>query len=138
MIKYKKSFILNKSVKYVNQEMIIECLKQSDLLITDFSSIIFDFMACKKPIILYIPDSEDTNLNKIYTKDYYNTINRFKNGEIHFENTFFEIQKVIKKTIYYINSNFRLDNKLKKFYDKFGLKGGNNIKKFINYLIKLK
>ena len=137
MIKYKKKFILNKFVKYINQETIFECLKKSSLLITDFSSIIFDFMVCNKPYIIYIPDSDDINIKKKYNKNYYNIINNLKKGKIYFENKFFNIQKAIKKIIYYINNNFKLDIKLIKFYNKFQLKGGNNIRNFMDYLIKL-
>ena len=138
MIKYKKYFFLNKFVKYINQESINECLKKSSLLITDFSSIIFDFMVCNKPFIIYIPDSDDINIKERYSKNYYNIINNLKKGKIYFENKFFNIQKVINKIMYYINNNFKLDIKLKKFYNKFKLKGGNNIKYFVDYLIKLK
>ena len=35
---------------------------KSNLLITDFSSVTFDFIYQRKPIIIYIPDSEDLNI----------------------------------------------------------------------------
>ena len=53
--KYKPLFNINKNIKYINQNQIIECLINSDLVITDFSSVIFDFIFRKKPyIILFI------------------------------------------------------------------------------------
>ena len=64
-------------------------------------------------------------------------INSFKNGTIKFENIYLNINEAINKIIYYINNDFQIEPKLVKFYDSFGLKKGNNINKFINYLIKL-
>ena len=57
--KYKFLFTINKNIKYTNQNQIIECLNNSDLVITDFSSVIFDFIIRNKPYIIFIPDSED-------------------------------------------------------------------------------
>ena len=105
-----------------------------DLVISDFSSIIFDFMYRQKPFIIFIPDSNDTNLYKIYDNDYLNIINGFKNGSIEFENKFFETEEVIKKIEYYVSNHFQLDEKLQKFYKTFNLNNNNNINRFIEYL----
>lgn len=136
--KYKHIFNINKSIKYIKQEKIIECLKNSSLIITDFSSIIFDIMVRKKPFIIFIPDSEDKNLFYIYDINYYNVINDLKSGAINFENRFFNVKDTVNKIIFYIHNNFNLDDKLKKFYELFKLLGGNNTKKFILYMQKLK
>ena len=66
MLKYKALLqIKSKIIKLIPQNLIFECLRASSLLITDFSSVIFDFMAQNKPFIIYIPDSEDSKLNII-------------------------------------------------------------------------
>ena len=91
-------------------------------------------MARKKPFIIYIPDYEDPNLYYIYNMYYYNIINNLKNGAIKFENVFFNINKAIDKIVYYINNNFKLDLKLKQFYEQFNLFGGNNTSNFIKYV----
>ena len=72
----KSSYLLyNKHfIKYIEQEQILECLTKSDLIITDFSSIIFDIMIRFKPYIIYIPDSEDPKISKIYNKNYFDII----------------------------------------------------------------
>ena len=87
MEKYKQMFSINKNIKYnnslykyIDQSQIIECLINSDLVITDFSSVIFDFIYRKKPYIIFIPDSEDLDLKNIYSKSYYDKINYLKNG----------------------------------------------------------
>ena len=131
---YKYLFNNNKNIKYINQEKIIDCLIKSNLLITDFSSIIFDMMIRNKPYIIFIPDSEDTNLDNIYNEDYSNIIKSIRNGTIGFKNAYFDVKSTVKKIIYYINNNFILDNSLKKFYNRFNLSGGNNINRFIKYL----
>ena len=131
---YKVLFYKNKIIKYANQDQIIDCLIKSSLLVSDFSSIIFDIMARKKPFIIYIPDYEDPNLYYIYNMYYYNIINNLKNGAIKFENVFFNINKAIDKIVYYINNNFKLDLRLKQFYEQFNLFGGNNTSNFIKYV----
>ena len=107
-------------------------------MISDFSSIIFDFICRKKPYILYIPDIYDPQLENIYVKNYINIINSFKKDLFHFENKYFEVNETINKIIYYVNNNFILEKKLEDFYNKFSFKSGSNIKDFINYLINLK
>ena len=127
----------SKKFRYINQEEIITCLMKCDLVISDFSSIIFDFMYRKKPIIIYIPDSEDKFLNELYDDDYLNIINSLKNNSIKFENKVSGIDEAIKKIEYYILNNFHLDEHLKTLYKKFNLFGKNNINKFIEYLKSL-
>ena len=129
---YKYIFKKNRYIKYIKQEGIIECLKKTNLVITDFSSIIFDIMVRNKPYIIFIPDSEDHELIKIYNSSYYDVINSLNNRTIYFENIFFNINETIDKMIYYIKSNFQLDENLKLFYKSFNLKGGINTINIIN------
>ena len=121
-------------VKYINQEDILEYLTKSNLIISDFSSVIFDMIYQNKPFIMYIPDSNDKNIINIYKKEYFDVINGLKNDTIFFENKFFCIEDTINKIKYYINNDFKLENKLKKFYDNFNFKGKRHINNFINYL----
>jgi len=132
--KYKILFNINKFILYINQEQIIDCLTYSDLIISDFSSIIFDVIVRKKPYIIYIPDLYEPNLKNIYIDNYYKLINNIKIGNINFENRCFNLQETIYKILYYINNKFKLEDKIFKFYNTFNLKGGNNTQNFINYL----
>ena len=130
--KYK--FLFNiKNIKYINQNKIFECLNNSDLIITDFSSVIFDFIFRNTPYIIFIPDFEDLNLKYIYSESYYDKINYLKNGSI-FKNRFFKLKDAINKIIYYINNNFELESEMKQFYKYINLKNGRNIDNFIKYL----
>lgn len=134
--KYKLLFNINKNIKYIDQNQIIECLINSDLIITDFSSVIFDFIFRKKPYIIFIPDSEDLDLQNIYSKSYYDKINYLKNGSF-LENRFIKANIAVDKIIYYINNNFELDLKMENLYDYINLKSENNINNFIKYLESL-
>ena len=91
MEEYKYIFNNNKYIKYINQDQINECLTKCDLLITDFSSIIFDIMIRFKPYILFIPDSEDPKISKIYNKTYYDIIIFLELQYIYFQNNIYYI-----------------------------------------------
>ena len=135
---YNNKLKKNKYISFIDENQISECLRMINLLITDFSSIIFDIIYRRKPFIIYIPDSSDPNLKNIYKNNYVDIIESLKNETIKFENKYFNVEKVRDKIIYYINNNFKLDLNLIKFYDKMGLITGNNINKFIEYLKELK
>ena len=57
-----------------------------------------------------------------------------KNGTIYFENKYNTKEQVINKIIYYIDNNFKLELKMKEFYDSFEFKCRNNTQLFIEYI----
>ena len=134
---YNKILLRNKFINYVDQNEISDCLSKTSLVVSDFSSIIFDYMYRRKPFIIYIPDANDPDIRNIYKEDYYQLIESLKNGTFDFENKFFDIKSTVEKIIYYIKNNFIIDKKLSEFYDSFELKQGPNINNFINYLNNL-
>ena len=93
-----------------------------------------------KPFILYIPDAYDPTLENIYIKPYFDIINGLKNGSIYFENKFFDLKKAIEKILFYIDNDFKIDRKLKLFFEYFDfkLKATNHTISLINYLKELK
>ena len=133
-VNYKYKIEGIKYVKFVDVKNIVDYIEKSNLFITDFSSIIFDFIYQRKPVIIYIPDHNDTLINLNYKKTYCELIQLMKNGTIEFENQFFNIDSVINKIIFYLSNNFNLDEKLKIFYDSLNLKQNNNIYEFIKYI----
>ena len=138
-VNYKYIFEQIKYIKFIELINIVDYIEISNLFITDFSSIIFDFIYRKKPFIVYIPDYNDTLINDNYKKYYVELIQSIKNGTIEFENTFFDIDSIVNKIIFYQKNNFQLDEKLKKFYDSFNLnKNANNIYEFIKYIKNIK
>ena len=84
----KRIKVTGDNIKEIIQNDISTLLKNSSLIITDFSSILFDAIVQRKPLILFIPDGLDPNLEDIYTNEYYETINMIKNGHI-YNNHFF-------------------------------------------------
>lgn len=137
-LKERRRMNRNNNIKIINQNDISNLLKNSSLIITDFSAIMFDAIIQKKPLILYIPDALDNNLKDIYDSDYYETITKLKKGVIYLYEIFFDLKKVINKIIYYIKNGFTLDKKQLKFYNEFKFKNKGNTKKFIRYIRMLK
>ena len=134
-LKYTKIAKINEAnIRIIEQNNISTLLKNSSLIITDFSSIIFDAIVQKKPLILFIPDGLEPNLEDIYSSEYCETINKIKNGTINLYEVFVDLNKVIKKIIYYIKNNFNLEDEKLKFYKEFRLKNNGNTKKFIKYI----
>ena len=119
---------------YINQNDISSLLKNCSLIITDFSAIMFDAIVQKKPLVLYIPDALDNNIKNLYIPDYYETIEKIKNGIIYLYEIFFNLNEALKKIIYYINNDFILEEEKLKYYNKFRFKNKGNTKKFIRYI----
>ena len=136
-LKYKDLFQINNYAKYIDENQISNILSKTNLIVTDFSSIIFDIIYRKRPYIIFIPDSNDPLIENKYSIEYYKLIKDMKNNIIQFENKFFTIEEVINKIIYYINKNFELEKNLKIFYDSFEFKHENSIYQFIKYLNNL-
>ena len=136
-VNYKIKIERIKYIKFIEVKNIADYIGKSNLFITDFSSIIFDFIYQRKPYIIYIPDNNDTLINLNYKKTYYELIQLMKNGTIEFENQFFNIELVINKILFYLKNNFKLEKKLETFYDSLNIKQNNNIYEFINYIKNL-
>ena len=121
-------------MRFILQDEISTLLKNSSLIITDFSSIIFDAIVQRKPSILYIPDALEKNLKDIYSNQYYETITKLVNGIPYLFEVFLELEDAINKIIYYIQNDFVLENEKLLFYKEFGLTNEGNTRRFINYI----
>ena len=135
---YRTLFYSKKNFRFIEQSGITDSIAKSELIITDFSTLMFDFIYMRKPYIFYIPDINDPDIENLYKIEYFHYFEKLKNGIIKFENLFFNVQDVIDKIIFYINNDFILEENIKNFYDSFEIKKGNNTEKLINYLINLK
>ena len=135
---FKSKIKYSKYIKYIEEKQISEILSKTSLLISDFSSIIFDLIYRKKPYIIFIPDSNFSYIHNNYIEDYYKLIKDMKTGKLYFKNKFFTINGALNKIFYYINNNFKLEKSLVRFYDSFGFKKENATKKFIEYIKCLK
>ena len=134
-LKYSYKFKKVKNITYIEEKDVAECLSKTNLVVSDFSSIIFDIIFRKKPYIIYIPDANDSKIINNYKPFYYNVIKNFTRNDFQFENIYFDINSTINKIKYYIDNDFRLDNTLNNFYDEFKFEN-QSIIEFINYLVK--
>ena len=136
---YKEKLRQNKNINILPSSALSECLSKTNLVITDFSSILFDLMYRNKPFIIYLPDANDPLVDELYTPDYINLIHRMNNREWNIANICNNVEETVDKIIFYIKNKFAIDDELKKFFDYIGIKhDGSNIQKFIDYLIALK
>lgn len=118
---FSKLFRSNDVVKIVSfgDKTVQELLKESKLLVTDFSSVYFDFCYMKKPII-YFQFDEDTFNQKHYSAGYFD-YRRDGFGCVvnHEKEAVFYILK-------YINSNFCVEKKYLNRRDRFFIYNDTN------------
>lgn len=114
----------NKVIDLTNYSEINELLLITDILITDYSSTIFEYALLDKPIIYYVPDLEEYKK----TRDFYYNFEEYIFGEI------CKTQDELIKSL----RNIQLDKeKLKIFKEKFLNKcDGNSTERFIKKIIK--
>ena len=124
-----------KYIKLIEENQIAEILSKTNLVVTDFSSIIFDMIYRRKPYIIYIPDINDPYISSKYEDNNYIIIKKFLSNEFEFENIYLDINSTINRINYYINNKFKLDNNLKVFYKQFNFKNGSIINEFIDFLL---
>ena len=87
-------------------------LKESELLITDFSSVFFDFAYMRKPI-LYFHFDEDEFYGKHYDRGY------FDYNEMGFGEICLSIDQVVEKIIYKIKDRMHVEAVYKKRMEAF-------------------
>ena len=105
----------NKYIKIIEQNDISDIISKANIVITDFSSMIFDFIYRGKPFIMYIPDSNVPDLSNKYVEEYYELIKSIRNDTFKFKNKYFDYFEAINEIEYYINNNFTLEPNLEKF-----------------------
>lgn len=104
-------------------------LKESSLMITDFSSVVFDMAYMKKPIICFQFDS-----NKFYRFHYKKGYFRFSDIGIICDN----VQDVVFSCDRYINNSCKLEDKFLEYVNNFFiLYDTNNCFRVYNEIIKL-
>lgn len=107
--------ISNECVQVVSSQDISKYIKKCSCLVTDFSSVAFDFMFQDKPVLFYIPDRGDTVLNPLEKAD----IESFEVKKELVPNVYYDDVLAIEKLKYYIENNFSLESEVSAKYDKF-------------------
>ncbi len=105
----------NKNIEIVDGENISKYIRECDCLITDFSSVAFDFIFQGKPAILYILDAGCPHLNRLERED----LEKFKYKQHLIPNVVFNEQDVVTKLKHYIQNNFEPEPDVRKEYDSF-------------------
>ena len=118
-----KGFIYDASkVDDINELYVI-----SDILITDYSSVFFDFANLKRPIIFYMYDLEHY---RDKSNGFYIDLNELP-GKI------VKTQQEVENEILRLEKEFKYDNKYKEFNDKYNyLDDGNASKRVVEECIK--
>lgn len=103
------------NIEIVDTQKISHYIKKSSLLITDLSSICFDFMFQNKPVIFYGLDRGD----KLLERNQFIDLEMLKKREHIFPNIVFDENMLIEKVKYYVNRNFILENETANVYSNF-------------------
>lgn len=104
--KIDKELFKNPNIRLAEIGNISKEVKQASMLITDYSSIAFDFMYQNKPCLFYRMDFNDKNL---CIEDKANLDNA-KEKDIFVYNCLYNEDDVINKIEFYIKNNFQLEN----------------------------
>ena len=99
-----------------NVEDVNELYVISDILITDYSSVFFDYANLKRPIIFYMYDYEEY---KNELRDFYIDVNELPGRIVRDEN---ELADAIEGSL----NDFNVDNKYLQFNNKFNYLDGSD------------
>lgn len=141
-----EDIILNELSQYIDNDLITVCkqentdiateIAKSDLLITDFSSIVYDFAFLNKPSIIFQPDLEifDENNDVYYTDEEFSDVIITPSDLVErIISKDYSIDPFFKKGFENIDYGFvKSDKHLKEFYDYFYRLQNNKIT-FIGY-----
>lgn len=129
------SKLIFKYTKIKDQSNLEHYIEHCSLLITDFSSIAFDFMFQNKPVLFYPVDINE----KMYF--YEKRFLENSNDTLFFGNYFYQQNLLINKIKYYSNNNFSIGKSLRQKYESlfyFKRKIISKIIDIINNIIKMK
>lgn len=123
----------NSYIQIVTQDKISYYIKNSSMLLTDFSSIVFDFMFQNKPVVLYGLDYGDKKLSKYDQFD----LNKLMQKKESFPNIFFKEEEVVSCIKKYIDNKFKIDEETCEIYNNFFTVRKNICKHLIETLEKI-
>lgn len=100
------------------QEDVAYWIRHAQALVTDFSSVSFDFLFQQKPVIFWIPDKDDPQLNHDDPQDggKVDSALRLRHD---FPNTVDTVEEVIEQLLTYVQKDFKLEEEKVKMCEKF-------------------
>ena len=121
-------------INFIEDKDIGEIKQKASMLITDFSSMCFDFMLRDKPVVFFHVDAGDP-LNKLLPDSAENDANvESKNKELY--NIYYSVKGVIGAIKKYVNNGFELEDQYKKINSKFFTYRRNIRKHFMQKLME--
>ncbi len=113
-----KNIMLDGVDVVTNQEDISYWISHAHALVTDFSSVSYDFLFQEKPVIYWIPDKEDAQNGKLSHEDAEKVLSALELRK-NFFNTVDSIDEVMHLLIQYRKNNFKLEDRYKQYISKF-------------------
>ncbi len=125
--------ISHPNIEIADTKKISYYIKNSSMLLTDLSSVAFDFMFQEKPVIFYGLDRGDKGLEKYQYMD----LELLKNRENIIPNIVFDENEVVERIKYYVKNNFTLNEGEKALYNKFFYKKENIREKLVSEIERI-
>lgn len=105
---YKDAFESSTQIKMINDFMYKDTIKQADALITDISSVAFDFAVQKKPLVYAHFDIDKLYKTASYKEGYFNY---FNHG---FGDVVYTVEELVDNLDKIVNHNFKMTKKYQK------------------------
>ena len=120
------------NIKVVDPMEISEYIRKSDCLITDLSSLAFDFIYQHKPVIFWIPDVEDYELSYVSRSKITDAAKMVPNLSCLAKS----IPELSMHLLKFADKNFQIDADVALRYDKLFFKRGHNRERLYNAIEK--
>ncbi|OED29875.1 hypothetical protein NL43_05940 [Methanosphaera sp. WGK6] len=125
-LRYIDLFDINDKIYLSKDESYQELFSEASLLITDYSSVFFDFAYLKKPVIYYH-----------YANDYHHAKGYFDYETMGFGEVIFDEEKLLDKITYYLENNCTMEEEyIEKVNSFFKYNDKNNSERVYNWICK--
>ncbi len=124
----------NSNIEIADVHNISKYIKECSCLVTDFSSVSFDFMFQNKPVICYIPDYNDY---KTLSRNDRADLECFDYKKLVFPNVYFDEENTINKLKYYVENNFELEENVREKYAQYFFTKENIREKLTEEILKI-
>lgn len=127
-----QNYFTDNGIEIVSEENIAEIKQEASLLLTDYSSMCFEFFLQNKPVVFYnIEDSKECNSNDSLT----DVAEPYKNKTEELFNIAPDKETAVNLMINYIKNNFICEKDITEKQDKFFYYKKDFCERFENYLI---
>lgn len=116
------------NIKVVDPMEISKYIRESDCLITDLSSVAFDFIYQHKPVVFWIPDGEDYELSYISRSKIADATKTVPNLSL-FVQSIHDLRKALFNLV---EADFKIDTNLSIRYDRLFFERGHNRERLYN------